>query len=289
VWVSVVAIPLLSIVVVFMVAVAEGIAAGVQIFIICAMFGISAFVFYLLDRISASHAARMETALYEREKEYYLEQCQMMQKSMEQERAARHDALTHFVALKGIADKNGDREAAGYLDGLLASAGPGDPHSDTGNVVFDSVINYKLRNANRDGVIPQIRLRRIPRDLNVDASDLAVVLGNLLDNALDAVARLAPGNRTIRLNAEFSRQALFIQVENPFDGTLKYCGKPGATTLATRKSGSDHGHGLRNIRRALEKYNGGMGEGVTINVKDGNIFSASVLLYVDGGDATGQS
>jgi len=223
------------------------------------IFGINVIVFYLHDRLSAAHARNLETALYEREKEYYLEQCQMMQKSIEQERTVRHDTLTHFVTLKGIADKNGDREAAGYLDGLLANAGPGDPHSDTGKVIFDSVINYKLRNANRDGVIPQIRLHRIPHELNVDASDLAVILGNLLDNALDAVARLDPGNRTIRLNAEFSRQALFIQVENPFDGTLKYSGKPSATTLATRKSGSDHGHGLRNIRRALKKYNGGMG------------------------------
>ena len=56
VWVSVVAIPLASIAVVFLVAFADGIAAPVQIFIICVMFRISAFVFYLLDRISASHA-----------------------------------------------------------------------------------------------------------------------------------------------------------------------------------------------------------------------------------------
>jgi len=285
--VSVFAFPLSSVALtlIFMVAadpspLAAGFAGGI-------IFGTNVMVFWLLDRLSASGEARLQAALYARERKYYLEQCRMMQESMERTRSAQHDALTHLVALKGIADKNGDREAASYLDGLLADAGHGDPHSDTGNVVFDSVVNYKLRNADRDGVIPRIRLHRIPRELNVDASDLAAILGNLLDNALDAVARLDPGNRTVRLNAEFSRQALFIQVENPFDGELKYSGKPGRDgkrELATRKSGPDHGHGLRNIRRALEKYDGGL----TVEVK-GNVFSATALLYVSDGDATSQS
>ena len=282
---SVFLIPASSIVLIFIFAInadppplASGIAAAI-------VFGTNVMIFWLLDRLSAASEARLQAERYAWERKYYLEQCQMMQKSMEQERSARHDALTHFVALKGLADKNGYGKAADYLDSLLADVGSVNPYSDTGNIVFDSVVNYKLRNAGCDGVIPHIRLRRIPCELNVDASDLAAILGNLLDNALDAVARLDPGDRTVRLNAEFSRQALFIQVENHFDGELKYSGKPGRDgkrELATRKSSPDHGHGLRNIRRALEKYDGDL----TIDVK-GNVFSATALLYVSGGDAAG--
>ena len=128
VWVSVVAIPLASIAVVFLVAFADGISAPVQIFIICAMFGISAFVFYLLDRISASHAARMEAALHEQEKNYYLEQCRMMQESAEQTKAARHDMANHLAAIKGYVSENKTADLGGYLDSLLGGISAAKPY-----------------------------------------------------------------------------------------------------------------------------------------------------------------
>ena len=60
------------------------------------IFGINILVFYLHDRLSASHARNLETALYEQEKDYYLAQIRTMQESEERARAVRHDRDASF-------------------------------------------------------------------------------------------------------------------------------------------------------------------------------------------------
>ncbi|MCL2232827.1 MAG: GHKL domain-containing protein, partial [Treponema sp.] len=98
--------------------------------------------------------------------------------------------------------------------------------------------------------------------------------GNLLDNALDAVAKVE--EKQIKLNIRYDREVLFITVENTFDGVVNYAQDKGEQRIVTRKDGSEHGHGLRNIRRSIDKYNGGM----DITHEDG-VFSVALMLYVD--------
>ena len=116
---------------------------------------------------------------------------------------------------------------------------------------------------------------RIPSALDMELSDIAVILGNLLDNALDAVPRSA--DKTLKLDIRYDRQALFIHIENTYDGIVT-CDSGGR--LKSRKPSAgpgDHGHGLKNIRRAAEKYNG-----YVDIAHDGTVFSVTVLLYVKG-------
>ena len=279
VWVSVLAIPLASIAVVLLVAFADGISTPVQIFIICVMFGISVFVFYLLDRISASHAARIEAALHAQEKDNYAAQYRLMRESVGQMKAIRHDIKMHMTALKGLTLANKPEETAAYLDKLLGGIAETEQYSATGNIAIDSIINYKLKDAALENIQPELRLQ-VPPELNVELSDIAAILGNLLDNALEAVAKAE--EKRIKLNIEYSRETLFIMTENTFDGVVVYApdaGK-GEKRIISRKAGgeagSDHGHGLKNIRRAVEKYNGL----VEISHTE-RVFSVALTMYVE--------
>ncbi|MCL2233432.1 MAG: GHKL domain-containing protein [Treponema sp.] len=260
VWVSVVAIPLSSIAVVLLVAFADGISAPVQIFIICVMFGISVFVFYLLDRISASHAARLEDAMHKQEKEYYLTQCLMMQESVKQVRSIRHDMKSHLAAIQGLSAACKAQPVTEYLGSLLGSMEETELYSSTGNTAFDSIINYKLKNARLDSIKTEVRLS-IPPKMNVELSDITVILGNLLDNALDAVAKVE--DRQIVLDIAYSQETLYIMVKNTFDGVVVHARDKSekgfaAGIIATRKDGREHGYGLGNIRRCIDKYGGHM-------------------------------
>jgi len=217
VWVSVLAIPLSSIAVVLLVAFADGIATPVQIFIICVMFGISVFVFYLLDRISASHAARMETALHAQEKDNYAAQYCLMRESVGQMKAIRHDIKMHMTTLKGLTLANKPEETAAYLNNLLGGIAETEHYSATGNIAIDSIINYKLKDAAQENIKLELRLQ-VPPELNVELSDMAAILGNLLDNALEAVAKAE--EKRIKLNIEYSRETLFIMAETPLTALL---------------------------------------------------------------------
>jgi len=275
-WVSVFVIPLSSIIVLFIVVYAEGLSLFSKITVLFILVGINVLVFYLHNTLSSAYEARLKLELHAQERKYYLSQCQLMQEMAEQTKSARHDMISHFAVLKGLADEINAGKIIEHLDGLLTDAGKVKAYSDTGNVAFDSIINFKLRNAKRDNIKPNIRLC-IPSSLNIETTDIAAILGNLLDNALDAVAQVE--ERTVKLDIEYGRKALFILVENSFDGVVEYVQEGGAREkrLVTRKSGGDHGQGFRNIRRAMEKYDGYMDIAY-----EGNVFSVTVLLYVNG-------
>ena len=120
---------------------------------------------------------------------------------------------------------------------------------------------------------------RLPSALDMELSDIAVILGNLLDNALDAVPRSA--DKTLKLDIRYDRQALFIHIENTYDGIVICADKDGETLPATRKSGGSHGHGLKNIARCIAKYDGHMDIS-----HEGSIFSAAILLYIKNPEGT---
>ena len=89
--------------------------------------------------------------------------------------------------------------------------------------------------------------------------------------ALTAIA-FSP-EKELSLDIAFSRQTLFIHVKNTFDGIVNYNSEK---RIASRKTGGDHGQGLKNIRRAAEKYNG------HIDIThDAGTFSVTIVLYVN--------
>jgi len=273
-WISVFVIPLSSAVVLFIIVYAAVLPSLAQITILFILVGINVLVFYLHDTLSSTYESRLQLELHAQERKYYLSQCEMMQESVEQTKSVRHDMVNHFAVLKGLAEQIKAGNIVEHLNGLLADASRAKAYSNTGNVAFDSIINFKLRNAKRENIKPDIHLC-IPQTLNVETSDVAAILGNLLDNALDAVARVE--EKKIKIDIEYSRGTLFILIENAFDGVVETVQEDGAreNRLVTRKTGGDHGHGLRNIRRALEKYDGHMDIAI-----ERNVFSVTVLLYV---------
>ena len=179
----------------------------------------------------------------------------------------------HLASLKDYTADN--KAATDYLNSLLGEIVESEIYSDTGNIAFDSIINFKLKNAKEDNIKLDLSMS-IPLDLGVEVTDIVTILGNLLDNALEAVAKV--NEKIIKLDIAFHQGALFAKIDNSFDGKLTYTEeKPGEERqIASRKSGNDHGYGLKNIRRSLEKYNGYM----KISHTD-TIFSAGVFLYVE--------
>lgn len=196
-----------------------------------------------------------------------------MQDSVERMKSFRHDVKSHLATLKDFAVDN--KSATEYLDSLLGVIGYNEIYSDTGNLAFDSIINYKLRNARNDSIKLDTRMS-IPLILNIEVADVVTILGNLLDNALEAVTKT--NEKMIRLNVKFHKGGLFIKIDNSYNGEVKYLDEKAGEDkkLASLKNGTEHGYGLKNIRQSIEKYNGYMKITHT-----NNVFSVAVFLYID--------
>jgi len=237
------------------------------------LMGIALIIFYLYNIVSKVIMENIKSALHSQEKEYYFAQCQLMQESMEKVKSIRHDMKNHLSTLKGYTADN--EIANNYLENLLGDIGESETYSDTGNIAFDSIINFKLKNAKSDNITLDLSVA-VPPEINMEVTDIVTILGNLLDNALDAVSKTT--EKIIKLDIEFGKGGLFAKVDNSFNGEIKYLPKQTGKgkQIVSLKSGVNHGYGLKNIRHSIEKYNGYMKTTHTEKV-----FSTVVFLYVD--------
>jgi len=162
-----------------------------------------------------------------------------------------HDTKNHlFIMQEYLENKQYDqltayiRETFGNLENLYA-------RYNTGNLVIDSLLtncdDIARQNNIRFEAVLRIDKNRIP----LEDYDLCIILGNILDNALNACKMAYKKNPLIRIVLETTGKDLFlIEEENTMDNRIK---------VPESINRIEHGYGLKNIERTVEKYHGIMG------------------------------
>lgn len=179
---------------------------------------------------------------------------------------ASHDLKHHLTVIRAELDPE---RRGRQLDALEASLDQFGAAFDTGNPVLDTVLTSKARYCRSRGINFTCVADGTALGF-VEVMDLASILGNALDNAIESVSRLDdPEHRIIRVAVYNQARFVVAKFENYFDGELRY--EEGE--LATRKVGGSHGLGLKSIRNAAEKYGGQ----ATVAARD-NWFTLTVLL-----------
>ena len=266
------AVPVASVVLLFLMVSYLDMPAFIELLTFFILFAINVFDIYLYDSIVGAHEKNLKAKLYVQEKEYYLAQCRLMQESAGRVRSSRHDMKSHMATLKNFITENKADSAIDYIDNFLGDIGENSLHSETGNLALDSIINYKLKDIKKSDINLNLRLK-IPSVLEIADADIVTIVSNLLDNALEAAAKT--DEKTVKLNVTLDNGVLLIKAENSFNGELK-------EDMASLKGGPDHGHGLKNINRSVDKYGGRMKIAHTDTV-----FSVSILLYGSNGGGDG--
>ena len=110
-------------------------------------------------------------------------------------RGWRHDYHNHIQVLKAYLSLTQYREALDYLDGLEKDLSAVDTVLKTGNVMVDAILNSKL-SLIRERKIAVDATALVPGDAPVSGIDLSVLIGNLLDNAMEACMELPQEKRS---------------------------------------------------------------------------------------------
>ena len=183
-------------------------------------------------------------------------------------RGFKHDYRNHIQAMKSHAAV-GDLEAiTRYLDGLDAELDAIEPVVKTGNKMADAILNSKISLANAKG-IKVAADANIAVELTVTEMDLCIVLGNLLDNAMEACMALEEDKRMIRIFMEMKNTQLYISITNTAPkGKQRIHGKRHLST-----KGEGHGFGLARIDHIVERHGGYLSR----NSEDG-AYSTEILL-----------
>ena len=226
-------------------------------------------IVYLYDALSGMHVEQLHADMKEREKGYYYRQAELLQHHAETISAFRHDSVNHLYALRSMLDAS-DQEAGRYIDHLIGKMQNAEIYSSTGNIAIDSVINYKLGVAKERNIDVRAQIV-LPEQMDLEMEDMVAILGNLLDNAIEAAEKAEDG-RYVDIGMYYRAGALFLHVLNSYDGRL-LIQKGEITTRKQEKS--LHGIGLKSVKQAVEKYNG------TMDIRHtGKEFTVKIMLYI---------
>ena len=128
-------------------------------------------------------------------------------------RGWRHDYHNHMQSLKAYLEMDNIKEARDYLDKLETDLDDINLLFNTGNIGVDAILNSKISLAIHNG-IPVDYKAAVPEKTTVTDIDLCVVLGNLIDNAVESCMKVKPEDQFIRLYIGIFKEQLYISVSN---------------------------------------------------------------------------
>lgn len=213
--------------------------------------GIAALIFVLLEYLLQRIMKREEDKTIIYQNKLMKQQMDEIENIYMTMRGWRHDYHNHLQSLKGYLSLNKVDQMKNYLNELETDLDSIDTLYHSGNLQLDSILNAKLAIAEKG----HIRIHcdaSIPPQLHVSDLDLCVILGNLLDNAIESCRKIEnPDERFIRVYIGILKKQLYISITNATSETVKQR----TDHYFTTKRG-DHGHGLKRVDQVVKKYDG---------------------------------
>ena len=159
----------------------------------------------------------------------------------------------NMIYLKELLNTDAEK-AREFLDEYIGQSEVTDEISKSGNLAVDALINYKNMTAREKGVTMHLE-SQIPVEMPYESTDLSIILGNLLDNAIEATEKLEV-EKDIFVNLLYQKEKLLIKIRNPYAGDLKK--DRAGNYISEKKDCENHGIGLKSVRKVVEKYEGVM-------------------------------
>jgi hypothetical protein len=199
------------------------------------------------------------------------EHYQMLHEHITETKRARHDLRHHLSVFQSYVDSGETDKLSEYMN-KYKNTFP----DDTGivfceNYAVNSILHYYISMAKSEGIHVDTHLE-FPKKTGVNDSDLCIIFGNCVENAIEACRKIEDGERFIRINAGLEEKMLAITIDNSFNGVIK---EMNGAFISQKRDGEGEGIGISSVKAVARKY-----DGVTRFEAKGKIFQASVLLQL---------
>lgn len=195
------------------------------------------------------------TADYEQQIHAQAEHYKNLAEANYEVRRFRHDFKNIRIAIEKLLDRGEYDEALKLIrqcNDSLENPGGFHPTFDTGNGIADALLTDKQEKAMECNA--QISFNGVIPPDSLSPTDLCVILGNSLDNALDACEKIhGQDNKTISVSCQCSSGFLFLSITNPIAEKVVIRNNHIATT---KENKTLHGFGLYSLHSIVKKYDG---------------------------------
>lgn len=209
-------------------------------------------VVYMLDTLIARFHLNLQNDRLQRQMDYQDANYEKTVHSFKEIKRIIHDTNKHMLVVAEYIERGRSEEAMEHIRTSMNHIDHAYLRINTGNLVIDALLTNALNVGRANGIRIDTELRLRQPELPIERYDLSIVLGNMLDNAIEASKEVRQAeDRLIRIEIHSSESALLIRVRNRTERQVH--------ELRTRKAmPEDHGFGLTNIQRICEKYGGHM-------------------------------
>lgn len=236
------------------------------------LLGVNVLVFYIYIKLADDLQLRRMTSVYEQQLDLCERHQQERELSILQLRDVRHNMKNNLVSILAYAENGDNEKIIRFVNEIMEEGGiKTSTVTNSGNIVIDSLIGYWYVEAKKVGIDFSVNLN-IPMEMPFRGADICLILGNLLENAVEA-AQKAEGKMYIRLHMKYDKNNLLLFVENNYKGVL--IKTKDKRLKSTKTDAGNHGVGLSSVYRIAAKYHG------VVTIDDGvtNRFLIRVVLY----------
>lgn len=243
---------------------------GLAAFVLCCCMCVVAFAACVVFRklsVSVEEKRRLEKLI--REEEYRTRQRQEIMTASAEVRKLRHDMKNSFQLLYGLLENGSVDEAMNYIQWETRQLPDIPAAVYTSSEAVNTLLNLKMAQAKEKDILFTIK---VTTDLaGIQDYDVCQLLGNLLDNAIEASVQCEKEQRRADLKLYGDRHKCLIEASNTTAGNVLENGRLPATA---KKDSQNHGFGQISVADIVERYNGSM----NFSEKEGQLY-ISVILF----------
>lgn len=199
----------------------------------------------------------------ESKNEYY----EKLEKSQEEIRQLYHDMNNHLYAIKNMNKNKSD--SLEYIESIQNELNKANKIKASGNAIFDIIIDEKMKICENKGIdfILDVDSKNTGFIENIDMSS---ILGNILDNAIEACDKIENSRKYINLKSMWVKNMFVFICENSKENDVE---KVEGRYITSKNDKSKHGIGIKSVEYSVKKYNGKM------NIFcDENVFKIKVVI-----------
>ena len=229
---------------------------------------------YLYNLLLHSISQQYEMEMLKTQLQAYANQLNVVLRGEEKIKALRHDIKHHLSELMLLANKHDVAEIQKYIDEMNSFLKNPNEIVASGNLEIDSVLNFMLQKAEKELKTVDIKVM-LPEKVR-HSFDINVMLGNLLENAIKAAGKTE--NKYLSVHIKLKRGILKVKIENSFESSYilrKEQNRKDTILKTTKPFTEQHGIGLKNVKKIVEKYNGTM----AVTAQEG-IFCVLSLIHI---------
>lgn len=171
--------------------------------------------YYIFMKLNSFYRERNNYRIVEIKNEMLTKEMEEKERIYEGVRKIHHDFKNHIMCIERLLEQGKFQLANEYIGGLKDEVVETYTWIKTGNDAVDAILNQKKSEGTKKNIEMDMKVN-IPEDINIQPLDLCTILGNALDNGIEANERIEDINkRNISVTINTYKEYLFIEISNP--------------------------------------------------------------------------